>query len=44
MRPIQSFFAEKEELSMQQGFKAVEMLGLAIHTSVMLNEETGCTT
>ena len=44
MRPIQSFFAEKEEISMQQGFKAVEALGLVIHTLVMLNEETGCTT
>jgi hypothetical protein len=29
---------------MQQGFKAVEALSLAIHTSVMLDKATGCTT
>jgi hypothetical protein len=44
MKPVKSFFIEKEGLSNQQGFKAIEALGLAIHTSIMLNEETGCTT
>jgi hypothetical protein len=43
IKAVKAYYQDNSKLSTQQGYEAISVLGLVIHTSVMLDPATECT-